>query len=181
MRLNSLTSIEESTPTEVSASKNTIVDTPSQTDANTSQFSKTANLIINLEKKMTSRFDGLNNKLLNLKDVIIKNLQVENKHLRKKVNVLENKILTLESEHNSLEPHGHCNNIEMTGIPDCIPNQNLKETVVDILNEISVNVSAKDIEACHRVGVSKNSSKKTILHFINRKHEKKGLISRKKS
>ena len=48
-----------------------------------------------------------------------------------------------------------------------------------ILNEICVDVSPKDIEACHHVGVSKNNSKKTIVHFINRKHAKKALISRK--
>ena len=65
---------------------------------------------------MTPRFDGLDNELLNLKDVIIKNLQVENERLRKKINVLENKILTLESEHNSLEQYGRRNNIEITGI-----------------------------------------------------------------
>ena len=76
---------------------------------------------------------------------------------RKKVNVLENKILTSESEHNSLEQYGRHNNIEITGIPDSIPDQNLEEKVVDILNEISVNVSPKDTEGCHRVGVSKNS------------------------
>ena len=178
-RLNSLSSIEESTPTEVSASNDTNDDTPSRTNANTTQFSETATLIINLEKKMTSRFDGLDNELLNLKDVIIKNLQVEYDGLRKKVNVLENKILTLESEHNSLEQYGRRNNIEITGIPDSVPDQNLEEKVVDILNEITVNVSAKDIEACHRVGVSKNSSKKTIVRFINRKHAKKALLSRK--
>ena len=51
---------------------------------------------------------------------------------------------------------------------------------MDILNEINVNVSPKDTEACHRVGVSKNSSKKPIVRFINRKHAKKALISRKK-
>ena len=50
---------------------------------------------------------------------------------------------------------------------------------MDILNEISVDVSPKDIEACHRVGVSKNNSKKTIVRFINRKHAKKALTSRK--
>ena len=50
---------------------------------------------------MTSRFDGLDIELLNLKDVIIKNLQVENECLRKTINVLENKVLTLESEHSS--------------------------------------------------------------------------------
>ena len=65
---------------------------------------------------MTSRFDGLDNELLKLKDVIIKNLQVENERLRKKVNVLESKILTLESDCNSLEQYGQRNNIEITGI-----------------------------------------------------------------
>ena len=70
---------------------------------------------------MTSRFYGLDNELLNLKNVIIKNLQVENKRSRKKVNVLENKVLILESDHNSPEQHGHYNNIKTTGIPDNIP------------------------------------------------------------
>ena len=50
-RLNSLTSNEESTLTEVSASNDAIVDASSQTNATTSQFSETATLIINLEKK----------------------------------------------------------------------------------------------------------------------------------
>ena len=45
---------------------------------------------------MSSRFDGLDIELLHLKDVIIKNLQEQNERLRKKVNVLENKVLTLE-------------------------------------------------------------------------------------
>ena len=81
-----------------------------------------------------------------MKDVIIKNLQVENERLRKKVNVLENKVLTLESEHNSLEQYGRRNNIEITGIPNNVPDQNLEEKVVDILNEISVEVLPKDIK-----------------------------------
>ena len=118
-RLNSLTSNEESALT-----NDAIVDAPSQTNATASQFSITATLIINLEKKMTSRFDGLDIVLLNLKDVIIKNLQVENERLRKKVNVLENKVFTLESELNSLEQYGRRNNIEITGIPDNVPDQN---------------------------------------------------------
>ena len=167
-------SIEESTPTEVSTLNDTIVNTSSQTNVNTSQFSEIATLIINLEKKTSSRFDGLDNELLNLKDVIIKN-----ERLRKKINVPENKILILESGYNSLEQYGRRNNIEITGIPDSFPDQNLDERVVDVLNEISVNVSPEDIEAFRRVGVSKTSSKETIVRFINRKHAKKALISRK--
>ena len=145
-RLNSLTSTEESAPTEVSVSNDTIVDTTSQTNANTSQVSKTATLIINLEKEMISRFDGLDNELLNLKDVIIKNLEVENERLRKNVNVLENKILTLESEHNSLEHYGRRNNIEIPGILISVPDQNLEERIVDILNEINVNDYQKTLK-----------------------------------
>ena len=90
---------------------------------------------------MTSRFDDLDNELINLKDLTIKNLQIENEHLRKKVNVLENKILTLESERNSLEQYGRRNNIKITGITDSGPDQNLEEKVVAILNEISVSRS----------------------------------------
>ena len=41
-RLNSLASIEESTPTETSAYNDTIVDTTFQANANTSQSSDTA-------------------------------------------------------------------------------------------------------------------------------------------
>ena len=43
---------------------------------NISGVFQTFNLIIDLEKKMTSRFDGLAKRLLHYKDVII-NLQIE--------------------------------------------------------------------------------------------------------
>ena len=44
---------------------------------------QTADLITNLEKKILSYFDGLDKEFLNLKDVIIKDLQVENMRLQK--------------------------------------------------------------------------------------------------
>ena len=94
---------------------------------------------------MTSTFDCLDNELINLKDVIIKNLEVENEGLRKKVNVLENKVLTLENEHISLEQYGHCNNIEITGTSDSIPDQKLDKRFVNIFNEISVHISNRVI------------------------------------
>ena len=56
---------------------------------------QTSDLIINLEKKILSRFDGLDKELLNLKDVIIKDLQVENQRLCMKVNNLEIKLCHL--------------------------------------------------------------------------------------
>ena len=52
---------------------------------------ETFELIINLESKLLLRFDDLDKEMLNLKDVIIKDLQVENQRLRSKINNLEKK------------------------------------------------------------------------------------------
>ena len=41
---------------------------------------------------------GLKDKVINLKDIIIKNLQDENKRLKPKVNVLEKKLLIWKSK-----------------------------------------------------------------------------------
>ena len=55
------------------------------------------------------------------------------------------------------------NNLEITGIPDDIEDQNLKEKVIEILEKIDVNISSKDIDACHRIGKSKDFSKTTMV------------------
>ena len=96
-----------------------------------------------------------------------------------KVNNLENKVMSLEINENHLEQYGRRNNLEITEIPDDVSDENLKEKVIHVLSEIQVKVSGSDIEACHRIGKSKNSLKKTIVRFINRKHTKKALINRK--
>ena len=138
-------------------------------------ISETANLILSLEKKLISRFDGFDKEIRNLKDVIIKNLRVENRRLRKKVSDLE-----LERDYNSLEQHGQMNNIEVCGIFDTIPDQNLEQKVIKILDEIDVSVSSNDIEACHRMGPSINNSRRIIVRFMNRKLSKKALLNRSK-
>ena len=71
-------------------------------------------MILSLEKKLLSCFDRVDKELLNLKDVIIKNLQIENQHLRSKVNFLENKVIHLEINSNHLEQYGRRNNLEIT-------------------------------------------------------------------
>ena len=59
--------------------------------SNENYNSKTSELIINLESKLLLRFDNLCKEMLNLKDVIIKDLQVENQRLLNKINSLEKK------------------------------------------------------------------------------------------
>ena len=67
----------------------------------------------------------------------------------------------------------------MTGIPDDVEDEDLEEKVIKILDKVEVNVTNKDIEACHRVGKSRNNSKKTIIRFVNRKFAKEAIVNRK--
>ena len=65
-----------------------------------------------------------------------------------------------------MEQYGKRNNLEITGIPDDVSDENLEEKVIQVLSEIQVNVSSSNIEACHRIGKSKNSSKKKQLYDL---------------
>ena len=65
---------------------------------------------------MLMRFDGVDKELLNLKDVVIKNLQIENQRLRSKVDNLEKRVISLEENGNLWEQYGRRNNLEITGI-----------------------------------------------------------------
>ena len=86
----------------------------------------------------------------------------------------------MESDANSLEQYGRRNNVEITGIPDSVEINDLEGKVIEVLSEIDVNVSTNDIEACHRIGKTRNNSKKTIVRFMNRKNAKKALFNRRK-
>ena len=67
------------------------------------QDDSTPSMLQKLEEKLLSRMDGLSAEIINMKDVIIKNLQIDNEKLRKKVDFLENKIITLEKNENLLK------------------------------------------------------------------------------
>ena len=59
--------------------------------SNENRNPETSKLTIKLGSKLLLRFDNLDKEMLNLKDVIIKDLQVENQRLRNKINNLEKK------------------------------------------------------------------------------------------
>ena len=56
---------------------------------------------------------NLKGEVINLKDAIIKSLQDENKRLKTKVNVLENKIIDLEIQNNHVDQYNRRNNVEI--------------------------------------------------------------------
>ena len=57
----------------------------------------------------------------------------------------------------------------------------MEKTAVGILNSINVNLDSSDVEACHRIGRSKDDKpKKTIIRIVHRKFCKRALLNRKK-
>ena len=47
------------------------------------------------------------------------------------------------------------NNIEISGVPNDILDDELEDNVVDILSKIDVKIKRRDIEACHRLPPTK--------------------------
>ena len=126
---------------------------------------------------------SMKDEFLNMKDVIIKQLQEENELLCSRCSKLENKIqVSLEQSVNQVKQYGRRNNIVIAGIPDDTTDDNLEDAVTSIMEDVDVFIQNGDIEAFHRIGKSdkKTSSKKTIVRFVNGKYCKKALINRKK-
>ena len=130
--------------------------------------------------------------IAHMKDVIIHNLvesnkelQESNKDLQAKVDALEKKVHNLTKETTvSIEANNQyvrCNNIEISGVPNNITDDNLEDEVIDILGKIDVKVRKRDIEACHRLPPTrKNPNKRVIIRFFNRKNTEKCLENKKK-
>ena len=119
--------------------------------------------------------------MISLKDAIIR-LQDENELPCAKCNKFENKVVSLESSINQDKQYDRRKNIAISGIPDDISDNDLENTVVDIMKDADVDINSSDIEACHRIGKSdlKTASNKTIACLINRKYCRKALLKIKK-
>ena len=89
---------------------------------------------------------------------------------------MENKIIDLEIQNNNVDQYSRRNNVEISGIPQSVSDNQLEEKVVDILKAIDVNNTTNEIEACHRLG---KKNKNVIVRVINRKHCLKALRKKK--
>ena len=65
-------------------------------------------------------------------EVIIKNLQNENKRLNDAVNQLQEKSINLESKSNFVEQYVQRNNMEFNRKPNSISDDNLESTVINV-------------------------------------------------
>ena len=130
-----------------------------------------------VESNLMQNITNLKEEVINLKDIMIENLQNENKRLKTKVNVLENKIIDLEIQNNNVDQYSRRNNVEISEIAQSVSDNQLEEKIVQILKAIGVNITSNEIEVCHRL---RKRKKNVIVRVINRKYFLKALGNKKK-
>ena len=75
-------------------------------------------------------------------------------------NVLENKIVNLEEQPSNNEQYHRPNNVEISGISNQIPDQDLEENI-KICRDSDSNMSPMDTKGCHRLPLGRNYTNTT--------------------
>ena len=116
-----------------------------------------------LKDAITRSAADIQKDIAHIRGHIITKLMVENSDLRTRVSYLERRFLSLEKTTNKIEQNHRKSNLEFSGIPRDVNDDQLKQTVADIINDITEeNITTKDIEACHRLQTKQNP-KPTII------------------
>ena len=85
--------------------------------------------------------------------------------------LLEKRVIELEKCQAKAEQYSRRNNVEISGIPHEILDNNLEDKVIDICKDAGIEIGHMDIEGCHRLPLSKKNTggtKRVIVKFVNR-------------
>ena len=104
--------------------------------------------------------------------------------LQCKLLTLEATITEIEAYTDKLNQYNRRNNFEVSGISNEIPEKNLENNVIKICKNSNVIINHTVIEGCHCDCLplgrnSTNDNKHVIVKFVNRKHSKLILHSKK--
>ena len=136
------------------------------------------NMVTDYQNKFDNMLSNMNAEIISLRDRFTK--MKSQLLVTRRVNdnlVKQNRILERKCAANEQYSRREC--LEISGIPDSIPNNNLEETVLKIFNETGVTVNSRDVEACHRLN-QKANPKKVIIKLSKRKDVARVMNNKKK-
>ena len=100
----------------------------------------------------------------------------ENKKLQSAIAIVKNvnhkpedKTVFLEKNQAKVEQYSRRSNVEISGKPTNIRDNDLENTMISICRDSGVEIDPKDIEGCHRIPFSRNSrghDKRVIFKFV---------------
>ena len=105
-----------------------------------------------LKQSIIQNIDSLEDEIINLQYIVIKNLQDKNAILKIGYEKIENIVTILESNHNDLAQYGRCSNVVFSSIPENMSDNNLKKTVILVFSDIDIETALRHIDPCHEVG-----------------------------
>ena len=97
--------------------------------------------------------------------------------VRKVNTLLEKRVIELEKSQAKAEQYSRRNNVEISGIPHEILDNNLEDKVIDIFKDAGLEIGHMGIEGCHRSNAG--GTKRVIVKFVNRKHSEDMLRLKK--
>ena len=104
-----------------------------------------SNMVIEYQNKFRNMLSNINAELTSLRDRLAK---MESQAIWLSDNLVkQNHILERKCAANEQYSRLEC--LEISGIVDSIPNNNLEQTVLKISNETGVTINSRDVEACH--------------------------------
>ena len=105
-----------------------------------------------MDNSIVNWINSLKDGIINIKEIVLRNLQDRNEKLKRRCEQLEKRCLKYESDHNALVQFGRRNSLVLSGIPESVSEDVLEKSVITVLADIDVSVKSQDIEACHRFG-----------------------------
>ena len=103
-------------------------------------------------------------------DTLVNDLTELVNNLKYRLHSVEVKLYEAEVRINKFEQYTRRENLEISGIPDNINQDQLENTVLRILESIGVQTDSYHISACHRLSRNKKQqSANTIIRFTDRK------------
>ena len=140
-------------------------------------FNKIDNVKEDILIQMQNENQNLRSEILDLKDIIseqkvtIERLKSDLKEAQEKISnmVPMKEFVEVERDVIDLQQYHRRNNIEISGLPESITN--IEESVIRIASAVNLSVKPSDIQACHRLKKKRNSKgpRNVIVRFVNRK------------
>ena len=78
--------------------------------------------------------------------------------VKKVNNLLQKGVTEIEKSQAKVEQYSSRNNVEISGIPHEILNNNLEDKVINIFKDSGIEIGHLDIEGCHQLPLSRNNS-----------------------
>ena len=135
--------------------------------------------VASLEDVVSSTAKELNDAIFHVREHVLKMLREENVSLRDRLHTLEARQIKMERQLNRVEQNHRKSNLELDGIPQSVTQDELKTTVVKIVNSISpTKIDVNDVEAVHRLPSKRNPQ--PVIVRMKRNHIDSVHSNRKK-